>query len=223
MKLPRLVEIPALLWRAVLWIFPPPQWRLPVFFTLGVFFGLVALTFHISRASSYLTNDPAACVNCHIMAPQYASWQHSSHGRFTTCNDCHVPQDFVRKYLFKAYDGSRHAFMFTFKLEPQVIRMHAPGQAVVQENCIRCHSDLLEQTVSLTGRPHGDGRQCWECHREVPHGRVNSLASAPHARVPVHDPVRMPEWLSRHLDVSSASTDTSTTGSQPPQVLQSTP
>ena len=221
MKPPRFHERPGLLWRCAVWILPPPNWRLPVLLALGVFLGLAAVTFHISRASSYLTNDPAACVNCHIMAPQYASWQHSSHARFATCNDCHVPQDFIRKYLFKAYDGSRHAFMFTFKLEPQVIRIHAPGQAVVQENCVRCHSALLEKTRLFTGQEHGAGRQCWECHREVPHGRVNSLASAPHARVPVPGPVRMPAWLSRHLETSP--TTTTSTGPRPPQAPQSTP
>ena len=178
------------------WLMPPRRWRVPVASALMVFIGLAGVTLHLSRATSYLTNDPAACVNCHIMAPQYASWKHGSHGAFTTCNDCHVPQDMIRKYAFKAYDGSRHAFMFTFRMEPQVIRMHSPGQKVVQENCIRCHSDLLERTSAAGVVGHGDGRQCWECHREVPHGRVNSLASAPHARVPVPDPVRMPAWLS---------------------------
>jgi cytochrome c nitrite reductase small subunit len=174
---------------------PPRSWNLAVLLASGMFCGLLALTLHVSRATSYLTNDPAACVNCHIMAPQYASWQHSSHGRFTTCNDCHVPQDTVRKYAFKAYDGSRHAFMFTFKLEPQVIRIHGPGARVVQENCVRCHSNLLA-AVGPSGNPvHGDGRSCVDCHRDVPHGRVNSLASAPHAQVPQPSPVRMPAWV----------------------------
>jgi cytochrome c nitrite reductase small subunit len=41
-----------------------------------------------------------------------------------------------------------------------------------------------------------EDRPCWECHREVPHGRVNSLSSVPYARVPMlESPV--PEWLSR--------------------------
>lgn len=179
---------------------PPKRWNLFVLLSLGVLVGMLGMTLHISRATSYLTNDPAACVNCHIMAPQFASWQHSSHGRFTTCNDCHVPQDVVRKYAFKAYDGTRHAFMFTFKLEPQVIRMHAPGQWVVQNNCIRCHSDYLETTMARAGTQHGEGRNCWDCHREVPHGRVNSLASAPHAWVPEPAPVRMPEWLQERIE-----------------------
>jgi len=39
-----------------------------------------------------------------------------------------------------------------------------------------------------------DGRKCWECHREVPHGRVNSLSSVPNAQIPK---VRkeVPEWI----------------------------
>ena len=37
-------------------------------------------------------------------------------------------------------------------------------------------------------------RKCWECHREVPHGRVNSISSVPNARVPL--PVSpIPTWL----------------------------
>ncbi len=179
---------------------PPARWRLPVLLVCGVLVGLLALTLHISRATSYLTDDPAACVNCHIMAPQYASWEKGSHGRVTNCNDCHVPQDLLRKYAFKAYDGTRHAFMFTFKMEPQVIRMHSPGVRVVQENCLRCHSDYLEATLAMAGTAHGGERQCWDCHREVPHGRVNSLASAPHARVPQPSPLRMPDWLAERVE-----------------------
>jgi len=174
---------------------PPRRWHLPVLLFSGVLIGLLAMTLHISRATSYLTDDPAACVNCHIMAPQYASWQHSSHGRFTTCNDCHVPENIVGKYAFKAYDGSRHAFMFTFRMEPQVIKIHSPGARVVQANCVRCHTSYLESTIAHAGTAHGDGRRCWDCHREVPHGRVNSLASAPHAQVPTPSPVKLPAWL----------------------------
>jgi len=184
---------------------PPRQWLLPVLLVLGVLVGLVAMTLHISRATSYLTEDPSACVNCHIMAPQYASWEKGSHGRVATCNDCHVPQDLMRKYAYKAYDGTRHAFMFTFRMEPQVIRMHSTGERVVQENCVRCHGEMMETSLAVAGSAHTQERRCWDCHRGVPHGRVNSLASAPHARVPAPDPLRMPEWLQQRLESSSAS------------------
>ena len=33
--------------------------------------------------------------------------------------------------------------MFTFRMEPQVIRIKDAGRDVVQENCIRCHANYL--------------------------------------------------------------------------------
>jgi len=84
--------------------------------------------------------------------------------------------------------------MFTFRMEPQVIRIHEAGAAVVQENCIRCHANLFAHDAS--GVVHGGGRACVECHREVPHGRVNSLASSPDAQVPRPAPIPFPVWLS---------------------------
>ncbi|GJM59612.1 cytochrome c nitrite reductase small subunit [Persicobacter diffluens] len=180
-------------------LMPPKQWRIPVILLLGVFAGLGAYTFYVSKAWVYLSDDPAACVNCHIMAPQYATWQHSSHREQATCNDCHVPHDTqARKYYFKAMDGLRHATMFTLRLEPQVIKIHEAGATVVQENCQRCHDHLTSANdnlqVSFQEAEHGQGKLCWDCHREVPHGRVNSLSSTPNARVPLPSSV-VPKWL----------------------------
>lgn len=177
---------------------PPPEWRLPVVLLLGLMAGTFVFLVHISKAGSYLSDAPETCVNCHIMAPQYATWSHSSHREAATCNDCHVPHDSVfRKYAFKAMDGMRHSAIFTLRKEPQVIRIHEAGQAVVQENCIRCHEQRLWDP-SLVGAaslaPHRTDRACWECHRETPHGRVNSLASAPNARVPLPSSP-LPDWL----------------------------
>ena len=178
---------------------PPPNWIFPVTIFSGILAGLVILVLYIANATSYLSDKPETCMNCHVMAPQYATWQRGSHGRVAVCNDCHVPQDnFLHKYLFKASDGLRHSFMFTFRLEPQVIQVKPAGMAVIQENCIRCHSHLLGEVssgkVSYTMVQHGEGKLCWECHRETPHGRVNSLASVPYSRVPRLQPV-IPDWL----------------------------
>jgi cytochrome c nitrite reductase small subunit len=41
-------------------------------------------------------------------------------------------------------------------------------------------------------------KYCWECHRQTPHGRVNSLSSTPYARVPALEPV-VPEWLDKFI------------------------
>lgn len=178
---------------------PPKAWQKPVVILIGVFVGLLIYTTHISNAFSYLSDSPKTCVNCHIMTPQYATWYHSSHREVTNCNDCHVPHDNVfNKYYFKAKDGIRHATIFTLKQEPQTIYILEPGKAVVQENCKRCHEYQNENIktidVTLTSSNHGEGKLCWDCHREVPHGRVNSLSAVPNARVPkLEDPV--PKWI----------------------------
>ncbi len=182
---------------------PPPSWRLPVIIVLGIFFGIVLLTVQISRAPSYLSNKPETCINCHVMYPQYATWMHSSHRETATCSDCHVPHDnFFRTYYFKASDGARHATIFTARLEPHVIKIKNAGRNVVQENCIRCHQNLVGMTklveVTANSAKKGDGKVCWDCHREVPHGTVNSLAAAPHALVP-RLPSVFPDWLNKYL------------------------
>lgn len=182
-------------------LIPPPEWRLPVYFLVAIFIGLVAFIAHVSRATSYLSDNPETCVNCHVMAPQYATWFHSSHRPVATCNDCHVPHDTVfRHYLFKAMDGARHATIFTLRGEPQVIRIKPMGQRAVQENCVRCHGDFVHQVSAVQVRgdddQHVDGMRCWDCHREVPHGRVRSLAAAPYENVPLPTPIT-PGWLRR--------------------------
>ncbi|MEN8202064.1 MAG: cytochrome c nitrite reductase small subunit [Bacteroidota bacterium] len=163
---------------------PADNWRLTINFFLAVFIGLALFLIHISRASSYLSDDPKTCINCHIMAPQYATYAHSSHREWTSCNDCHVPHNNVlTKYFFKAKDGLRHATLFTLGKEAQVIMIHEAGREVVHDNCVRCHSKLLiDLDIAARNADHihdRTGRSCWECHREVPHGRVNSLSSVP--------------------------------------------
>lgn len=184
-------------------LIPPPQWRFAVIVALGIFTGLGLYVLYISNAASYLSDDPRTCVNCHVMNSYYASWQRGSHGRVATCNDCHVPHDnFVSKYLFKANDGLRHATYFTMRWEPQVIQIKDAGKKAVQENCIRCHSNIIHPIAmrSINNASVEDQTQkyCWECHRQTPHGRVNSLSSTPYARVPALEPV-VPEWLDKFI------------------------
>ncbi len=180
-------------------ILPPDKWKLPVMITLGVFVGLFFYLFNISNAGSYLSDEPTTCINCHVMESEYATWFHSSHRENATCNDCHVPHNnMFSKYFFKAKDGLRHATIFTLRAEPQVIKIKHEGLNVVQENCKRCHSFVNEPvtTLKVTGEnyTHGEGKLCWECHREIPHGRVKGLSSTPNAIVPrLSSPV--PEWL----------------------------
>lgn len=183
---------------------PPDNWKIPVIIISGVLVGLFASLFYISKAHSYLSDSPDTCVNCHIMAPQYATWNHSSHREVATCNDCHVPHNNVlNKYYFKAKDGARHATIFTMRAEPEVIFIKEEGQEVVHQNCIRCHKEQITDAKMLSmvenHDKHTQDRKCWECHQEVPHGRVNSLSSVPNARVPLPEsPV--PAWLDKMLN-----------------------
>lgn len=167
----------------------------------GIICGLGGYVLLASRAASYLSDEPATCVNCHIMAPYYASWSHSSHARDATCNDCHVPhENAARKWLFKGMDGMRHAAVFMMKGEPQVIQAISESSSVIMNNCVRCHGQLSTE-IAATGRINfqmaaaGEGKACWDCHRNVPHGR-NSLSSAPDALVPYPESA-VPEWLKK--------------------------
>lgn len=181
---------------------PRGGWRYPAYIISGAFVGLFFYSFFASRAYSYLSNDPAACVNCHIMGPYYATWMHSSHGRNATCNDCHVPQDNkVKGYYFKAVDGLRHAAIFTMRGEHQAIQAIEESSQVIMDNCIRCHTQLNTEFVK-TGRmgfkdlKEMGGSTCWDCHRDVPHTRSRSLSSTPNARVPMPKS-NVPEWLQK--------------------------
>ena len=180
-------------------IIPPHKWKLPVTVMLAVFLGLFFYSIYLSKAASYLSDNPSTCINCHVMVPQYATWTHGSHRGNASCNDCHVPHNNVfSTYYFKAKDGLRHATMFSLRLEPQVIQIKEEGIEVVQENCIRCHENLILTAQQMVSNhefhSERETRLCWECHRETPHGRVNSLSIVPNALAPLPEsPV--PGWL----------------------------
>ena len=175
------------------------KYRVVMIILLGLMIGLGLTTFRLSNAIAYLSDKPEACINCHVMTPQYTTWLHSSHRERASCNDCHVPHDNIfKKFWFKANDGLRHAYMFTFRLEPQVIKINDAGKEVMQDNCIRCHERQVSSAsiinIDLNKHKQGEGHLCWDCHREVPHGRVHSQASTPFSRVPPLNQA-LPDWM----------------------------
>lgn len=184
---------------------PPHRWRPAATVLVAVIFGLGLYLLRLSNAASYLSDDPQACVNCHIMTPQYITWNHSSHREVAHCNDCHVPHNNVlNKYFFKAKDGLYHASVFTARAEPEVIKARGPSIEVIQNNCIRCHeSQVTDARMLGFTADHFENRTdrtCWECHREVPHGRVKSLSATGHQIEPIraHAPEDLsivPPWL----------------------------
>lgn len=179
----------------------PRQYILPVIFSVGIIGGLALYTGYMARIHSYLSDDPSACVNCHIMTPYYETWRHSSHAQWTNCNDCHVPHDNAfKKYAFKAKDGLYHSAIFTLKMEPVAIRPRDESYEVIMDNCIRCHSDLnievmMGKAKNFADTQKGDGKACWDCHQNVPHGGISSIHSAPNAPLTPLPKTPVPQWL----------------------------
>lgn len=138
---------------------------------VGVLFGLLVglggYTFIYARGASYLTDDPAACANCHIMQEQYDGWRRSSHRQVATCNDCHTPHNLIGKYATKATNGFWHSFYFTFGGHPDPIRIGTRNRGVTEGACRDCHAPVVEAIDSHSRA--GDELSCISCHRSVGH------------------------------------------------------
>jgi cytochrome c nitrite reductase small subunit len=139
--------------------------------TLGLFAGVGSYTFYYARGLSYLSNDPRACVNCHIMREQFDGWQKSPHHAVATCNDCHTPHDLVGKYLTKAENGYWHSKGFTLLDFHEPIMIKSRNSVVLQANCVECHRQIVSGINTHPGQPR-EMLDCVHCHRDVGHGPV---------------------------------------------------
>lgn len=136
----------------------------------GAAAGVGAYTFIYARGGSYLTNDPDACVNCHVMRDQYDGWVKSSHRAVAVCNDCHTPPGPVAKYVTKAQNGFWHSFAFTTGRFPDEIVITARNADVTERACRKCHDPIVQQIDALHAGKTGKGRlSCVACHRSVGH------------------------------------------------------
>jgi len=137
----------------------------------GLMAGLGAFTFQYGEGLSYFSKDPAACANCHIMQPQLDSWQKASHHTVATCVDCHLPHDFVPKWLAKAENGYLHSKAFTFQDFHEPIFIRERNHRILQDNCVQCHSDLVHD-ISGERAPASEASRCVHCHSTVGHGET---------------------------------------------------
>ncbi len=147
---------------------------------VGALVGVGSATFGYASGLAYLSNDPAACRNCHIMNDQFDSWRKGPHHSFATCNDCHVPPHFPQKYLAKGLNGYHHSMGFTFQpaspdapgardFFEEPIQIKARNSQVLQDNCLRCHGDLVHDIVRGSTWAE-QAIRCVQCHRAVGHG-----------------------------------------------------
>jgi cytochrome c nitrite reductase small subunit len=135
----------------------------------GLAFGIGAYTFVYARGASYLTNDPNACANCHVMREQLDGWLASSHRAVAVCNDCHAPHDVIGKYTTKAVNGFWHSVAFTTGRFHEPIAIGARNRGVTEAACRTCHADIV-QMIDPHPRPDRTAAlDCIACHRSVGH------------------------------------------------------
>jgi cytochrome c nitrite reductase small subunit len=136
---------------------------------IGACAGLGAYTFVYAKGASYLSSDPRACANCHIMQEQFDGWSHSSHRAVAGCNDCHTPPDAVGKWTTKALNGFWHSFYFTTGAYPEPIRIQQRNREVTEAACRYCHQPMVEaMATGHTGRGEEE-TSCIRCHASVGH------------------------------------------------------
>lgn len=137
---------------------------------MGICLGLGGYTFYYARGFSYLSNNPKACANCHVMQEQYDSWQKSSHHNVAVCNDCHAPHDFLGKYMTKAKNGFRHSLAFTLENFHEPIMIREKNAIILNGTCKSCHEGLMSM-IAGHEKSAEDEFFCTRCHAGVGHGQ----------------------------------------------------
>jgi cytochrome c nitrite reductase small subunit len=142
---------------------------------VGVATGIGGYTFVYARGWSYLTNDPRACANCHVMQEQYDGWLKSSHRSVAACNDCHTPPGLLGKYLTKAENGFRHSLAFTTGVFHEPIQIVPRDRAVTELACRHCHAEVAQAIVARATDPDDrDFLSCIRCHGSVGHMELSA-------------------------------------------------
>jgi cytochrome c nitrite reductase small subunit len=101
-------------------------------------------------------------------APETCNKYHAPHEKWTECVDCHLPhENIVVYYLEKGRQGAKDVYAFTTGNIPVAIRASDKTKSIIQDNCLRCHKNMVESIVMGT-QPFD--RHCWDCHRAVSHG-----------------------------------------------------
>jgi cytochrome c nitrite reductase small subunit len=135
--------------------------------TLGILTAISGYTFVYAKGYSYVTNDPAACANCHIMDNHYRAWMKSSHRAVAVCNDCHTPTGFMPKYTTKAINGFNHSLAFTTGRFAEPLRITRRNADVTEKACRKCHEDIVSAIEGPD--PERNRLSCIRCHSTVGH------------------------------------------------------
>lgn len=166
--------------RRRLWGSPSPALLVAVAVSGGAAVGLGGFTAGYAGAFSYLSADPKACANCHIMQSQYDGWQKASHHGVATCVDCHLPHAPLPKYAAKLENGWHHSAAFTLQDFAEPIQIKGANVERLYDNCVRCHGALAHPLITSGLRADGTRRDeaavfCVHCHANAGHGERAGL------------------------------------------------
>ena len=136
---------------------------------VGLTIGIGAYTFVYAKGYSYLTDDPAACANCHVMRDHFNAWTRASHRAVAVCNDCHTPPGLVPKYLTKGRNGFWHSFYFTTGRYPDPLQITPRNHEVTEIACRKCHAEITGSIDPVHGGGGERALACTRCHHDVGH------------------------------------------------------
>jgi hypothetical protein len=146
----------------------------------GKAFGLVAIFFFLLLLVFFLLtgfglDSPAIgakCAYCHIMKPEYLTWQASSHKNFS-CMECHGATSIKDKAgLVQRVAKNLYRYVTkTYSLPVQV------KSEISDRRCVKCHSLNREITsatdIIVPHRKHfSKGVQCVTCHNDAAHAGI---------------------------------------------------
>ncbi len=135
----------------------------------GLVLGLGIFTFGYAKGAAYLTNDPAACANCHVMADYYSGWMKGPHRKAAVCNDCHTPHGLAGKYATKASNGFWHSFHFTAGSYPDQLQIKPRNLQIADAACLKCHAEITQAILASSAHSEVGKTACVRCHSDVGH------------------------------------------------------
>jgi cytochrome c nitrite reductase small subunit len=169
-------------WRSRLRLLARIGWRY-----LWVYASLLMLAVIWVAASGmdvyHRTEMPEFCGTCHEMGANFDTWARSRHGSIK-CIDCHARPG-VSGWVAAKMGGMSQLYTHLTASSIQDIHLQARHEAIVSENCERCHTETARagdrRSQAMAHKRHGDlGLQCVACHS----GNIAHPAEAQ-----AHDPV----------------------------------
>jgi cytochrome c nitrite reductase small subunit len=134
----------------------------------GFVIGVAACGF--GSAAMSFSGSPDFCGFCHAMKHEAWTFADSSHSQLE-CTDCHLPHDNMAIYFIeKGRTGMVDTYHEVLRDYPAHIRLSDSGRQTVNDNCIRCHKDTMQNVHADMGVPQDTGADCLKCHSRIAHG-----------------------------------------------------